>query len=182
MVVRTHPPLPADKVTLRRLAREGRRDFVASLSEGEQDRLEQRLAEVLEPHLVKSRITGGYCPLPNEISPLLAMEQAGRRGTILAYPAFNDHQSTIRFLAGEPVVPAERRWPAGHDVRHAEYGPGWVQGSGLGRVTVRFETPDSVPGRVRTFRTDDPELEPSDPLPLVAVTAGCARRPRRSKP
>ncbi len=71
--------------------------------------------------------------------------------------------------AGEPVVPAERRWPAGHDVRHAEYGPGWVQGSGLGRVTVRFETPDSVPGRVRTFRTDDPELEPSDPLPLVAV-------------
>ncbi|GHE48169.1 DNA polymerase IV [Streptomyces longispororuber] len=71
--------------------------------------------------------------------------------------------------AGEPVAPAERRWPAGHDVRHAVYGPGWVQGSGLGRVTVRFETPESPPGRVRTFRTDDPELEPSDPLPLVAV-------------
>ena len=45
---------------------------------------------------------------------------------------------------------------AGHDVRHAEFGHGWVQGSGLGRVTVRFETPDSEPGRVRTFRTDDP--------------------------
>ncbi len=52
------------------------------------------------------------------------------------------------------------RWPAGHDVRHAGFGHGWVQGSGLGRVTVRFETPeDSGPGRVRTFRTDDPELE-----------------------
>ncbi len=75
---------------------------------------------------------------------------------------------------GEPVVPAERRWPAGHDVRHAVYGPGWVQGSGLGRVTVRFETPDSVPGRVRTFRTDDPELEPSDPLPLVVADAGAS--------
>ncbi|MFI8933554.1 DNA polymerase IV [Streptomyces sp. NPDC053474] len=74
--------------------------------------------------------------------------------------------------AGEPVAPAERRWPAGHDVRHAVYGPGWVQGSGLGRVTVRFETPDSAPGRVRTFRTDDPELEPSDPLPLVVADAG----------
>ncbi|MEW2530988.1 DNA polymerase IV [Streptomyces sp. NPDC047071] len=73
---------------------------------------------------------------------------------------------------GEPVAPAERRWPAGHDVRHAVYGPGWVQGSGLGRVTVRFETPDSAPGRVRTFRTDDPELEPSDPLPLVVADAG----------
>ncbi|MBW5481861.1 DNA polymerase IV [Streptomyces bambusae] len=61
----------------------------------------------------------------------------------------------------------ERRWPAGSDVRHAVYGPGWVQGSGLGRVTVRFEQPGSAPGRVRTFRVDDPELEPSDPLPLV---------------
>ncbi|MDO0916498.1 DNA polymerase IV [Streptomyces sp. DT2A-34] len=65
-------------------------------------------------------------------------------------------------------VPVERRWPAGHDVRHAEYGHGWVQGSGLGRVTVRFETPESSePGRVRTFRVDDPGLEAADPLPLV---------------
>ncbi|MCQ0021863.1 DNA polymerase IV, partial [Streptomyces somaliensis DSM 40738] len=56
---------------------------------------------------------------------------------------------------------------AGADVRHSAYGPGWVQGSGLGRVTVRFEHPGSAPGRVRTFRVDDPQLEPSDPLPLV---------------
>jgi DNA polymerase-4 len=67
----------------------------------------------------------------------------------------------------EAAEPAERRWPSGHDVRHAEYGHGWVQGSGLGRVTVRFETPYSEPGRVRTFRTDDPQLEPAEPLPLV---------------
>ncbi|MEV6960520.1 DNA polymerase IV [Streptomyces sp. NPDC051207] len=72
----------------------------------------------------------------------------------------------------ERRAPAERRWPAGHDVRHAEYGHGWVQGSGLGRVTVRFETPDSEPGRVRTFRTDDPDLEPAEPLPLVARRPG----------
>lgn len=69
----------------------------------------------------------------------------------------------------EQAAPVERRWPAGHDVHHAGFGHGWVQGSGLGRVTVRFETPeDSGPGRVRTFRTDDPELEPTEPLPLVA--------------
>ncbi|MEV7445146.1 DNA polymerase IV [Streptomyces sp. NPDC091204] len=68
---------------------------------------------------------------------------------------------------GEPEQAPERRWPAGSDVRHAVYGPGWVQGSGVGRVTVRFEQPGSGPGRVRTFRVDDPELEPSDPLPLV---------------
>ncbi|MFG2475504.1 DNA polymerase IV [Streptomyces fagopyri] len=76
-------------------------------------------------------------------------------------------EETAAEPAAEQVTAAERRWPAGHDVHHAEYGHGWVQGSGLGRVTVRFETPDSEPGRVRTFRTDDAALEPADPLPLV---------------
>ncbi|MGW6402244.1 DNA polymerase IV [Streptomyces sp. NPDC055134] len=72
-------------------------------------------------------------------------------------------------VAAEEVVEAtDRRWVAGHDVRHEEFGHGWVQGSGLGRVTVRFETPYSEPGRVRTFRTDDPALVPAEPLPLVA--------------
>ncbi|GAA2514514.1 DNA polymerase IV [Streptomyces longisporus] len=76
--------------------------------------------------------------------------------------------------AEEQKATVERRWPAGHDVRHVEFGHGWVQGSGLGRVTVRFETPDSEPGRVRTFRTDDPDLEPADPLPLVAQRPGAS--------
>ncbi|MCL7376523.1 DNA polymerase IV [Streptomyces sp. 35G-GA-8] len=71
-----------------------------------------------------------------------------------------------------PEVPAERRFPAGHDVRHREFGAGWVQGSGLRRVTVRFEEPGSAPGRVRTFWADDPDLELSEPLPLVPAVAG----------
>ncbi|MFE7465318.1 DNA polymerase IV [Streptomyces sp. NPDC057499] len=62
---------------------------------------------------------------------------------------------------------AARHWSAGHDVHHTAYGHGWVQGSGVGRVTVRFEEPESAPGRVRTFRVDDPQLRPADPLPLV---------------
>ncbi|MEU6377434.1 DNA polymerase IV [Streptomyces sp. NPDC046909] len=72
----------------------------------------------------------------------------------------------------EEVVVAERRWVSGHDVEHAEFGHGWVQGSGLGRVTVRFETPDSLPGRVRTFSVDDPLLAVAEPLPLVRVGCG----------
>ncbi|MGW4650955.1 DNA polymerase IV [Kitasatospora sp. NPDC004289] len=59
-----------------------------------------------------------------------------------------------------------RQWRPGQDVTHAQLGPGWVQGSGVGRVTVRFETPQGEVGRVRTFAVDDPELEPSGPLPL----------------
>lgn len=71
--------------------------------------------------------------------------------------------------AVEVPAPAERRFAAGHDVHHAVFGPGWVQGSGLRRVTVRFEVPGSLPGRVRTFWVDDPDLEPADPLPLVPL-------------
>ncbi|MEI5010547.1 DNA polymerase IV [Streptomyces sp. PmtA] len=84
---------------------------------------------------------------------------------------------------GEAQPVTERRWAAGQDVRHAEHGAGWVQGSGLGRVTVRFEEPwSTLPGRVRTFAVDDPGLEPSDPLPLVRPperqSSGPASRPK----
>ncbi len=76
-------------------------------------------------------------------------------------------EGTAEEAPEEPVPAARRRWHAGHDVRHAEFGHGWVQGSGLGRVTVRFETPFSGPGRVKTFRVDDPALAAAEPLPLV---------------
>ncbi|MCZ7415548.1 DNA polymerase IV [Streptomyces sp. WMMC897] len=77
--------------------------------------------------------------------------------------------------APEPA-PGARRWLPGLDVLHRELGRGWVQGSGLGRVTVRFEEPGSPPGRVRTLRADDPALESAEPLPL-APTASHAETP-----
>ncbi|MFF3991268.1 DNA polymerase IV [Streptomyces sp. NPDC001797] len=94
---------------------------------------------------------------------LFAQAAAGAEGA-----AGSSAEEDVAEPVTEQEAVAERRWPAGHDVRHAQYGHGWVQGSGLGRVTVRFETPGAPgPGRVRTFRVDDPELEPAEPLPLV---------------
>ena len=61
-----------------------------------------------------------------------------------------------------PVGHSARRWLAGQDVRHAQRGPGWVQGAGVGRVTIRFEGPGTEPGRIGTFSVDDPDLEPID--------------------
>ncbi|MBC7296055.1 MAG: DNA polymerase IV, partial [Dietzia sp.] len=58
----------------------------------------------------------------------------------------------------------EERFRTGSDVRHPEFGHGWVQGSGHGRVSVRFETAVTGPGRMRTFAEDDPDLELADPL------------------
>ena len=54
-------------------------------------------------------------------------------------------------------------WPAGVDVEHDQYGSGWVWGSGLSRVTVRFETRDTPPGPVRTFASHDPALHRVEP-------------------
>jgi DNA polymerase-4 len=67
--------------------------------------------------------------------------------------------------ADQPAPPpaAEARWWPGQDVRHEEFGPGWVWGRGLGRVTVRFEGPRTAPGPVRTLAADDPLLTAADP-------------------
>ncbi|WP_377272602.1 DNA polymerase IV [Peterkaempfera sp. SMS 1(5)a] len=100
-------------------------------------------------------------------------DDAGAEGAEVAYGgpagprAFHPGRLTASEEEGSPTA---RRWMPGYDVEHTEYGPGWVQGSGVGRVTVRFETPGSAPGRVRTFLVDDPELHPSAALPLGAAS------------
>ena len=55
-------------------------------------------------------------------------------------------------------APVGPQWAPGMDVAHDEHGRGWVWGSGVGRVTVRFETAETGPGPVRTFAADDPAL------------------------
>jgi 5-formyltetrahydrofolate cyclo-ligase len=103
MVVPSPSPASAGKVALRRQARERRRAFIERLDPQERDSLQTALADQLAPLLAKSRIVGGYCPLPSEISPLPAMQLAADGGVTLAFPAFADHQSHFRFLAGDPV-------------------------------------------------------------------------------
>ncbi|MBY6366723.1 DNA polymerase IV [Rhodococcoides corynebacterioides] len=69
--------------------------------------------------------------------------------------------------AGEMVV-----WRPGLDVRHDDFGHGWVQGAahgaGPGVVTVRFETRSTGPGAARTFAGDDAHLTVADPLDSLA--------------
>ncbi|WP_019855184.1 DNA polymerase IV [Actinopolyspora mortivallis] len=60
--------------------------------------------------------------------------------------------------------PEPRQWRQGDDVYHPEWGHGWVQGAGHGRVSVRFETAETGPGPMRTLAVDDPELRAADPL------------------
>ena len=69
-----------------------------------------------------------------------------------------DPSPTPAAAAPDEQVHIPRHWVPGMDVVHADHGPGWVWGSGLGRVTVRFETADTGPGPVHTFADDDPDL------------------------
>jgi DNA polymerase-4 len=107
--------------------------------------------------------------------PLLGAAAVGNGTTSTASaPTPVDGVAGARVAAGSVATllsqadPAEqltaRRWRAGDDVRHTEYGHGWVQGSGHGRVTIRFETRRTGPGQARTMADDDPGLTPADPL------------------
>ncbi|MFI0233045.1 DNA polymerase IV [Streptomyces sp. NPDC017086] len=112
--------------------------------------------------------TGGVRLLGVGVSGLADYTQEDLFAQAMPVPLEEEPEAGAAESAVERPEPVERQWRAGQDVRHAEYGHGWVQGSGLGRVTVRFETPLSAPGRVRTLPVADPDLVAADPLPLVA--------------
>lgn len=84
----------------------------------------------------------------------------------------DDFESGVSDHVAEPVVHVEAPptvgWSATQDVRHPEFGHGWVQGAGHGKVSVRFETRATGPGFTRTFDVDDPDLQPADPLDSLA--------------
>ena len=76
-------------------------------------------------------------------------------------------QQEAELLSESPVPePAieESGWRVGDDVRHPEFGHGWVQGAGHGVVSVRFETRSSGPGVMRTFPIEDGSLSSANPI------------------
>ncbi|WP_075296445.1 MULTISPECIES: DNA polymerase IV [unclassified Pseudonocardia] len=85
-----------------------------------------------------------------------------------ALPAVTDEPAPPTVGPGptrpDRVPDPDRPRAAGDDVHHPEHGHGWVQGAGHGRVTVRFETALTGPGRTRTLDASDPVLARADPL------------------
>ncbi|WBT07997.1 DNA polymerase IV [Corynebacterium sp. SCR221107] len=87
--------------------------------------------------------------------------------------ADTDYESGVRSSIVEEPQPHEEAsvedssafWQT-QDVSHPEFGHGWIQGLGHGKVTVRFETRTTRPqdSLVRTFAADDPKINPADPL------------------
>lgn len=96
---------PLSKESLRRIALDARKAFVATISDAERTMLEQRLAQHLTSFCSEAKVVGGYAPLGSEISPLLAIEEARAVGRIVAYPAFDDPAKPFKFRAGDPLRP-----------------------------------------------------------------------------
>ncbi|MGB7237616.1 MAG: DNA polymerase IV [Rhodococcus sp. (in: high G+C Gram-positive bacteria)] len=86
------------------------------------------------------------------------------------FPELDYHSEDLLAAAGTAIEPAPTareygaKWHPGVDVRHPEYGHGWIQGAGHSVVTVRFETRSTGPGRARTFAEDDAMLVVADAL------------------
>jgi len=93
----------------------------------------------------QERLFGDEEPTPSAVSEASDVGLSGVRGSVRYHP--------------------------GADVVHDELGRGWVWGSGLGRVTVRFETRRTGPGPVRTFVESDPALQPAGIDPLARAVA-----------
>lgn len=120
----------------------------------------RRLVAIAVPAGTPVRLVGvSYSGLATSEQEPLFDNPVDRR---TADPGMAD-QVAEQLAAPEPTAPLHH-WRAGDDVRHSENGHGWVQGAGLGRVTVRFESAGNGPGIARTFAVDDPRLESADPL------------------
>jgi len=116
------------------------------------------------PEVIGANDGASHGAAPNEPAPARATAptDAGPPASAPATPAPATAPSPL--VRPPAAADLRRPWRPGDDVRHRERGHGWVQGAGHGRVTVRFETRSSGPGRAHTFAVDDPDLEPADPL------------------
>nr|WP_026003001.1 DNA polymerase IV [Rhodococcus sp. Q1] len=117
----------------------------------------QRLA--LDPlEIGPVRLVGvGYAGL-SAIAQDTLFPELDRTATEESVPAEDDDEEAV--ASSGPAT----RWTPGADVRHPEFGHGWVQGAGHGVVTVRFETRSTGAGPARTLDENDPGLTVADPL------------------
>ena len=86
----------ADKEALREEALQRRRSYAGTLLPELRRDLEDKLAELVLPHLIGARVVAGYHPMKAEISPYPVLERL-MEGQTAALPWFADRDSKMMF-------------------------------------------------------------------------------------
>ena len=84
------------------------------------------------------------------------------------FPELDQAVISTEITFEEDTTATKRTWHATQDVFHPDYGHGWIQGTGHGFVSVRFETRATGPGPFKSFAADDEKLQPADPVDSLA--------------
>jgi 5-formyltetrahydrofolate cyclo-ligase len=98
-------PFPSGKSGLRAEALERRRAYARSLDPRLRANLEAKVARIVLPRLIGSRIVAGYHPLKDEISPYPILDALGE-GQRAALPWFLDRDSRMIFREAPAVEPS----------------------------------------------------------------------------
>ncbi|MFW6774690.1 DNA polymerase IV [Nocardioides sp. CPCC 205120] len=109
---------------------------------------------------VQEDLFGTLLPGPDDPDQPPASSAAAASTSPAPGPAAPDAETSPPTDPAGAGARSDTTYAPGTDVEHDEHGRGWVWGSGRGVVTVRFETADTPPGPVRSFRVDDPALRP----------------------
>jgi 5-formyltetrahydrofolate cyclo-ligase len=97
-------PSPPSKPLLRAEALRRRKTLAGALSPELRADLENKLAEIVVPHLIGARVVAGYHPMRDEISPMPILERlsAGQRA---ALPWFVDRDARFIFREAPATEP-----------------------------------------------------------------------------
>ena len=98
------PPSPG-KAELREAALARRRDFARSLPPELRRELQDKLAEVVLPHLLTAKVVAGYHPLKDEISPYPILERLGA-GQRAVLPWFLNRDARMIWREAPAVEPS----------------------------------------------------------------------------
>jgi 5-formyltetrahydrofolate cyclo-ligase len=81
-----------------------RRTYARSLPPELRTELEAKLADIVLPHLIGSRLVAGYHPMKDEISPYAVLDQL-MDGQTAALPWFGDRDARMMFRRAPAVEP-----------------------------------------------------------------------------
>jgi 5-formyltetrahydrofolate cyclo-ligase len=101
-------PSPSLKAGLRAEALAARRAYAASLAPAVRTELQQKLAEIVLPHIIAAKVVAAYHPLKDEISPYPILERLGP-GQRAALPWFQGRDSRMIWREAPAVEPSPWR-------------------------------------------------------------------------